>query len=60
MDDFERDSETYWLKKAEQVRASAERMRHPETKSSLALITKAYERLAQHARERRQEGGRRW
>ena len=52
MDELERDTETYWLRKAEEVRAAAERACVPETRTALGFIAKAYEHLAEHARKR--------
>ncbi len=52
MDNLDRDTETHWLRKADETRAAAEQARVPETRAALNLIGKMYECLAKHARKR--------
>jgi hypothetical protein len=52
MDDPERDTETFWLRRAREVRTAAERMQHPETRSALTFIASIYQRLADRAKQR--------
>jgi hypothetical protein len=44
-------SPEYWLARAEECRAVADRMAHLTTKRTMLRIAISYERLAQHARE---------
>jgi hypothetical protein len=55
MDDLERCTESFWLKRAREVRTASECALWPETKRALAFIAKCYERLARMAKERTAE-----
>jgi hypothetical protein len=41
----------YWLARAEECRALADRMSYPITKQTMLRLATSYERLAQHAEE---------
>jgi len=53
----ERDAQ-YWLKLAEEARLQAEEMTHPPTRREMLQIATGYKRVAERAREQREQAER--